>query len=171
MSANTDGDFLVYDIRYRENGVTEGIFLPFKDIEYLNLFNGGFEFEFSSVAPIEVGKLNVQNGKIFIGDVYASKDSDNFVSIIDSHGEQTVIAWVGYKFGLPTPLAITATGAKLTQMIKHDFRSKSNPPAHFENCIKDSLNELVGSRLGGAPLGAIAEINENIRASRSVNAL
>jgi hypothetical protein len=173
MSANADSDWLVWNLsrseRSRDMKVQDGIF-SFFDTSVYKSFNTdrGFSFASQKMVPVQVGSINVADtgdgsGRIFIGDAFATVDSDDYITGVDVlPGEYQVVAWIGYtSTGDLAPMAVGAFGPELHEDLKRDMAGAPAINAELRGIIEGTPDGTVFARIGNHQ-DHYADINRDI---------
>ena len=155
MTANFDGDWLVWELkRNQDSKLPDGLLVFFDPEVYptLNVQNG-LTFKAQEMAPIKIGTLVVNaiasdQGTIHIADKFATQDSNYFIagSRVKA-GNYQVVVWMGYnRLGNLTPTALGVYGDAYSADLLTDLKLTEPAPAEIVTLINHA--EDVYARAG-----------------------
>jgi hypothetical protein len=160
MSANADGDYLIWNLSRSERSqnmrVQDGIF-SFFDASIYSSFNTdhGFTFASQKMVPVRVGSIDVGDtgdgsGRLFMADAFATIDSDDYITGVDVlPGEYQIVAWIGYtSSGELAPMAMGAFGPELHEDLARDIEGAPVINAELRGIIEGSPDGTVFARMG-----------------------
>ena len=160
MSANADGDYLIWNLsrseRSQDMRVQDGIF-SFFDASIYSSFNTdhGFTFASQKMVPVRVGSIDVGDtgdgsGRLFMADAFATIDSDDYITGVDVlPGEYQIVAWIGYtSSGELAPMAMGAFGPELHEDLARDIAGGPAINAELRGIIEGSPDGTVFARMG-----------------------
>jgi hypothetical protein len=155
MTANFDGDWLVWELKRNQNSTTPDGLIVFFDPDVYSTLNvqNGLTFKAQEMAPIQIGTLVVNaiasdQGTIHIADKFATQDSNYFIagSRVKA-GNYQVVAWMGYnRLGDLTPTALGVYGDAYSADLLTDLKLTEPAPAEIVKLINHA--ESVYARVG-----------------------